>query len=242
MDAADIFNLYEAYRSVYEDQQSLTEEVDVELDEANKYEQKLGGKGLESILRRGDRNRRFSGDEPDLKRDDEVMRKNPSYVAGYRRGGQGPGSELRFHPRIKAHKERRGVKTRGTGVREDLDIYDLVLDHLLDEGFCDDVESAEVVMANMSEEWLDEILDEETKGETHMFKGEKGLSPEERKGVLRFTRKQARKNEDNRTARQKILGVKLSAMRYRNERRGYYDEPNETPRGSGRGAESPTDR
>jgi hypothetical protein len=44
-------------------------------------------------------------------------------------------------------------------MNESVDIYDLVLDHLLDEGYCDDVESAEVIMANMSEEWVNEIVE-----------------------------------------------------------------------------------
>lgn len=44
-------------------------------------------------------------------------------------------------------------------VEESVDLYDVVLDHLLDEGYCDDVESAEIIMANMSEEWLDEIVE-----------------------------------------------------------------------------------
>jgi hypothetical protein len=43
---------------------------------------------------------------------------------------------------------------------EDLDTYDLVLEYLLDEGYCDDQQAAEVIMANMSEEWLAGILDE----------------------------------------------------------------------------------
>lgn len=44
--------------------------------------------------------------------------------------------------------------------REDFDIYDIILDHLLDEGFADSIESAEAIMVNMSEEWRDYILEE----------------------------------------------------------------------------------
>lgn len=43
---------------------------------------------------------------------------------------------------------------------EFLDVYDVVLEHLLDEGYADSIESAESIMANMSEEWRDEIIDE----------------------------------------------------------------------------------
>jgi hypothetical protein len=43
---------------------------------------------------------------------------------------------------------------------ESYDLYDVVLEHLLAEGYADDTRSAEVIMANMSDEWLGDILDE----------------------------------------------------------------------------------
>lgn len=43
---------------------------------------------------------------------------------------------------------------------EIVDLYDVVLEHLLDEGFAETEEAATVIMANMSEEWRQEILDE----------------------------------------------------------------------------------
>lgn len=45
-------------------------------------------------------------------------------------------------------------------VGEDFDLYDLVMFHLLDEGFVETEESAIAIMANMSEEWVDSIIDE----------------------------------------------------------------------------------
>ena len=39
-------------------------------------------------------------------------------------------------------------------------LYDTVLSHLLDEGYADTEESAEAIMINMSEEWIDEIISE----------------------------------------------------------------------------------
>jgi len=44
--------------------------------------------------------------------------------------------------------------------REQVDIYDIILSHLLDEGYADTVESAEGIMLNMSEEWRDSIVEE----------------------------------------------------------------------------------
>jgi hypothetical protein len=42
---------------------------------------------------------------------------------------------------------------------ETLDLYDVVLEHLLDEGYADTEEAATVIMANMSEEWREKILE-----------------------------------------------------------------------------------
>ena len=43
---------------------------------------------------------------------------------------------------------------------EEVDLFDYVLEHLIVEGYADTNESALVIMANMSEEWREEILDE----------------------------------------------------------------------------------
>ena len=39
------------------------------------------------------------------------------------------------------------------------DLYDVVLEHLLDEGFADTLEDAQVLMANMSEQWIESIVE-----------------------------------------------------------------------------------
>jgi hypothetical protein len=49
-------------------------------------------------------------------------------------------------------------KRRVKVTQEDLDIYDIILSHLLDEGYADTQEAAEVIMVNMSEEWRNSIL------------------------------------------------------------------------------------
>jgi hypothetical protein len=43
---------------------------------------------------------------------------------------------------------------------ETVDLYDVVLEHLLDEGYADTEDAATVIMANMSEEWRDSIVSE----------------------------------------------------------------------------------
>jgi hypothetical protein len=43
--------------------------------------------------------------------------------------------------------------------QEQIDLYDIILSHLLDEGYAETPEAAEVIMVNMSEEWRGEIVE-----------------------------------------------------------------------------------
>jgi hypothetical protein len=56
------------------------------------------------------------------------------------------------------------------------DLYDVVLEHLLGEGFADTIEDAQVLMANMSEQWIDSIVeaseDSEVAGELARLRGQ----------------------------------------------------------------------
>ena len=42
--------------------------------------------------------------------------------------------------------------------REEYDLYDIILSHLLDEGYAETPEAAEAIMVNMSEEWRQYIV------------------------------------------------------------------------------------
>ena len=55
----------------------------------------------------------------------------------------------------------RDQRERGYGSttkKEEVDLYDIILSHLLDEGYAETPEAAEVIMVNMSEEWRDSII------------------------------------------------------------------------------------
>lgn len=43
--------------------------------------------------------------------------------------------------------------------KETYDLYDVVLHHLISEGYADTVDSAEAIMANMSENWIQSIIE-----------------------------------------------------------------------------------
>ena len=58
-----------------------------------------------------------------------------------------------------ARKVASGAGRVASRLGEEVDVYDLVLEHLLNEGYADTAESAEAIMVNMSEEWREEILE-----------------------------------------------------------------------------------
>lgn len=58
-----------------------------------------------------------------------------------------------------ARKVASGAGKLASRLGEDVDVYDVVLEHLLEEGYADSVESAEGIMVNMSEEWIGAILE-----------------------------------------------------------------------------------
>ena len=43
--------------------------------------------------------------------------------------------------------------------KEEIDLYDIILSHLLDEGYADTQQAAEAIMVNMSEEWREDIVE-----------------------------------------------------------------------------------
>jgi hypothetical protein len=49
-------------------------------------------------------------------------------------------------------------KKRSKTVSDSYDYYDIILSHLLDEGYAETPEAAEAIMVNMSEEWRDSII------------------------------------------------------------------------------------
>jgi hypothetical protein len=52
------------------------------------------------------------------------------------------------------------VKKDGKWVREAQEYYNFILSHLLDEGYASNVESAEAIMMNMSEAWVNTIIND----------------------------------------------------------------------------------
>jgi hypothetical protein len=87
-----------------------------------------------------------------LKKGSEFMKKNPvgkaigAVIAPVGKG-RGTVTKAEQEEKIKSNKQ------------EDVDVFDLIKGHLLDEGYADTEESALVIMANMSEEWRQSIVE-----------------------------------------------------------------------------------
>ena len=53
----------------------------------------------------------------------------------------------------------RATYNRNKTQKEQVDLYDIILSHLIDEGYADTEDSALVIMANMSEDWRESICE-----------------------------------------------------------------------------------
>jgi hypothetical protein len=72
-----------------------------------------------------------------------------------------------------ASKVSSGATRLANRMSEEFDVYDVVLEHLLDEGYAETYEAAEKIMVNMSENWIDGILDEAEKEYPYKKVGDK---------------------------------------------------------------------
>ena len=97
--------------------------------------------------------------------------------AGYR-----DGDSSIFPTPIKQGDTRRRTSKKWGGPnprtrKENVDLYDIILSHLIDEGYADTQESALAIMGNMSEDWMGSIVEE-------MFNEE--LTGERRKRAIKL--------------------------------------------------------
>jgi len=67
-------------------------------------------------------------------------------------------NQREFKRELRIKRDRRLRAARGEDTNEQVDLYNIILSHLLDEGYAETIESAEAIMVNMSEEWRDSIL------------------------------------------------------------------------------------
>ena len=148
MDAQDIRNLQEAYLEVYD-----------ELDEAAKRSPKRvrGSKDTKSYQ--------------DGRSQAGMMVSGDSQVsgAGYMRRGGGkqtqtdPNERQPQQGRMDRYTRDEMEYRKARLKKEETDLYDIILSHLLDEGYADTEQAAEAIMVNMSEDWRQSICEEKYK-------------------------------------------------------------------------------
>jgi hypothetical protein len=99
-----------------------------------------------------------------LKKGSEFMKKNPvgKAISGALKPSGGPRKDqLMLQKRRPQTPLGRLVADRTQGMlNQDVDVFDLIKGHLLDEGYADTEESALVIMANMSEDWRQSIVED----------------------------------------------------------------------------------
>jgi DNA-directed RNA polymerase specialized sigma54-like protein len=109
---------------------------------------------LEVVMNEGLGGFKNQGDYEERER--EFKRVSDEHLKKYRSG------ELPFQKQKKADQAQEFLKKHPRKKRtqnEETDIYDIILSHLLDEGYAETQEQAEVIMVNMSEEWRESIVE-----------------------------------------------------------------------------------
>jgi hypothetical protein len=168
MDAQDFRSLQEAYMEVVMNEldegasgdvaaraQKLANQRKGQTPERKKMYQDLANKASERetgprIIDVGGRGKRkgLTQSDRDARREYDA---EFSYETGDKNSTPGPGT-ITKNKRKLAQQKARGQHA------EQYDLYDIILSHLLDEGYAETPEAAEAIMVNMSEEWMGSIL------------------------------------------------------------------------------------
>ena len=169
MNSQDIRNLQEAYLEVVENHQ-LDEGMDmkdfkahrrnIERKEASDDARKRGHVGKTWV----DGGRTYSPDEAKSRRAKMTDGKRQAlYRIANDPDDDSPDDD--HYPASKTTNPKKLRKQRAMGeIGESYDLYDVILEYLLDEGYADTQESALAIMGNMSEDWRESIAENVTSG------------------------------------------------------------------------------
>jgi hypothetical protein len=152
MESVDFKSLYESYLGVYE--QEVEEEVEVDEVKEGYSEPKFSRKDyLAKLSNRGGMGM-GTKEDPHGYRDPKMAKVGAEFSK--RKTAESKSKRTGEPDEYKAEKKSKSkIKT----TNESTDLYDLVLEYLLDEGLCESVENAEIMMAHMSESWVDSIVE-----------------------------------------------------------------------------------
>ena len=130
MNSKDLNNLQEAYLDVYEADDPMT--------------------GFANFRAKMER------EEEEKKARKKTTSNSTSSQSKQTSSGETTAQRARRDPEFRRQMIRDRMKTMSN---EGYDLYDLILTHLLDEGYAETLEQAEVIMVNMSEDWRESICE-----------------------------------------------------------------------------------
>ena len=145
MNSQELRALQESYGQVYE------------LDEAAIY--KRGGKGQTTETPLQIYGKSATAREKKKLHNIPKGRIGADEVGDYDRGS-GNAAKRRALTKPEAKKfPNRLTRSDKQGIKDSFDLYDIILSHLLDEGYADTEESADKIILNMSESWFEDIME-----------------------------------------------------------------------------------
>ena len=164
MDAQDFRSLQEAYMDVYDEAyKPLPKE---------KVDRRLASKSLGAVKHQvaatwGDKNKSSENQEKANKLGSQA--KKLAQISTEKNKEANSWSRKMKNQHKKEVKDKinymddvaRQQRERGYGStikKEQVDLYDIILSHLLDEGYAETPEAAEAIMVNMSEDWKNSII------------------------------------------------------------------------------------
>jgi hypothetical protein len=118
-------------------------------------------------------------DEAKVEENEEDWRKGQ--IRNLRRH-KSTGTTTPYTDRLISHTKGRGKKTKGTQ-EEEVELYDLIIEYLIQEGYADSLGPAEIILENMSEEWMEEILNENILTSAAIAAG-RGMKPKPKTSTL----------------------------------------------------------
>jgi len=245
MNNQDLFNLQEAYLGIYERFVPPTKE---KAERIKDFLNQAGDKSASNAkeLRAARQKLAAAAADPTKTKPNtgELLRNTKSLTKRAKNAAAALSPQNNIRPKRKTSNlvflSRNNPNSPGNNIRDFIrkEEYDIVVPYLLDEGYAKTLHGAEAIMANMSEEWREEIIVEARHEKHEISKLPDNLiksNPNLFKTIKRAFRSQ-RNVPKQPTDRQRKLGHKLSALRYRNQ------ESDMEATGSRRGPESPTDR
>ncbi len=132
MDAQDFRSLQEAYIEVYQEQELDEGKVELDKERRTRMGRQIGKKVRSADI-------------------EYSLSKDTMYPKGLR-------GAIENSARKKVGQAQKIMGALKSAQKEEVDIYDIILSHLLDEGYAETQEAAQAIMVNMSEEWRDSII------------------------------------------------------------------------------------